>query len=337
MTRVAVLGATGYTALEVMQLLLRHPDVEITALTTRSDERLHVSKVHPRLSGRLDLTLENLSVEEIALRADCVFSCLPHTASAQRVPELLDLGCRVIDLSADYRLDSLDVFTRWYAPEHPDPDRLGHVPYGLPEIFREQIRGAQLVANPGCYPTSAIIPLYPLLKAQLIKPNDIIIDSKSGASGAGRSLKPNILYCEVNESFSAYGVGTHRHTPEIEQVLGKGAGVPVHIIFTPHLVPMERGILSTTYSIPSDPDITQEKILETLRDFYAQEQFIRVTDSLPSTSDCRGTNYVNLTARLVNGRVLTISTLDNLIKGASGAAVQNFNLIFGYPENTALM
>ena len=246
MTRVAILGATGYTALETILLLLRHPDVQITALTTRSDENLHVSQVHPQLTGRLDLHLENLTPEQIAERADCVFCCLPHKASAERIPALLALGCKVIDLSADYRLDSPEVFEKWYGVKHPDPDRLGHVPYGFPELFRREIVGAQLVANPGCYPQTAFAALAPLLARKMIRPNGIIIDSKSGASGAGKSLKPHLLYCELNEGFSAYGVGVHRHQPEIEQVLGKIAGEPVDVIFTPHLVPMERGISRIT-------------------------------------------------------------------------------------------
>ena len=182
MTRVAILGATGYTALETILLLLRHPHVKITALTTRSDENLHVSQVHPQLMGRLDLHLENLTPEQIGERADCVFCCLPHKASAERIPALLAQGCRVIDLSADYRLDSPEVFEKWYGVAHPDPERLGKVPYGLPELFREQIRGAQLVANPGCYPQTAICALAPLLAKKMIRPNGIIVDSKSGAS-----------------------------------------------------------------------------------------------------------------------------------------------------------
>ncbi|MDO4582783.1 MAG: N-acetyl-gamma-glutamyl-phosphate reductase [Planctomycetia bacterium] len=336
MVRVAVMGATGYTALETILLLLRHPEVEITALTTRSEERPHVSQIHPQLAGRLDLCLENLSLEEIAQRSDCVFSCLPHKASAERIPGLLDAGCKVIDLSADYRLDSPAVFEQWYGVPHPDAARLGKVPYGLPELFREEIVGSPLVANPGCYPTSAIVPLSPLLKKGWIEPFGIIIDSKSGASGAGKSLKPHLLYCELNEGFSAYGVGVHRHTPEIEQILGKMAGGRVEVIFTPHLVPMERGILTTTYSLPVKPR-TQEEILEEMRAFYAGEPFIRIVDNLPNTRDCRHSNFVNVTARIVKDRIVTISCLDNLIKGASGAAVQNFNLLYGFDEKTALL
>jgi N-acetyl-gamma-glutamyl-phosphate reductase len=209
------------------------------------------------------------------------------------------------------------------------------VVYGLPELFRARIAGARIVANPGCYPTSAILPLLPLLKAGLIEPQDLIIDSKSGVSGAGRTPKLTTHYPECNESVSAYNIGRHRHTPEIEQVLGVGAGGPVEVIFTPQLVPMDRGILTTAYARPTAP-VAEEKVLQLLADFYADEPFVRVVEHLPATKDSAYTNYCDITARVVRGRVLTISCLDNLIKGAAGAAVQNFNLMYGYAETTAL-
>ena len=226
MTRIAVLGATGYTALELITILLRHPEAELTALTTRKEDRPHVASVHPSLAGRVDLVLENLSPEEVAERADCVFSCLPHAASASVIPAYLDAGCKVVDFSADYRLDDPAVFSQWYAVEHPDPARLPTTVYGLPELFREGIIGADLVANPGCYPTSAILALAPLYQANLITPATVIVDSKSGVSGAGRTPKPTTHFPECNESFSAYNLGKHRHTPEIELILGKSAKAP---------------------------------------------------------------------------------------------------------------
>jgi N-acetyl-gamma-glutamyl-phosphate reductase len=209
------------------------------------------------------------------------------------------------------------------------------VPYGLPELFREEIRDAPLVANPGCYPTSAILALAPLLKAGLIEPQGIIVDSKSGVSGAGRTPRLVSHYPECNESIAAYNVGRHRHTPEIDQLLSTAAGAPVEVLFTPHLVPMDRGILTTTYSQPKG-EASEEKVLDTLGEFYADEPFVRVVDRLPGTKDTMGTNFCHVTARVARGRVLTISCLDNLIKGASGAAVQNFNLMFGHPETTAM-
>ena len=335
MTRVAILGAAGYTALELIKILLRHPEAEIVAVTDLQEGQPHVAMIHPSLSGRLDLCVEKLSPAEVSAKADCVFGCLPHGVSASLVPLFLDGGTRVVDFSADYRLNDPEVFATWYNQKHADPGRLGKVVYGLPELFRDQILGARLVANPGCYPTSAILALAPLLKARLIEPRGIVVDSKSGVTGAGRTPKLISHYPECNESICAYNVGRHRHTPEIDQILTTVAGAPVEVIFSPHLVPMDRGILTTTYSQPA-VDLDEEQVLDTLRAFYAQEPFVRVVDHLPATKDTVGTNFCHVTARVVRGRVLTISCLDNLIKGASGAAVQNFNLMYGYPETTAM-
>jgi N-acetyl-gamma-glutamyl-phosphate reductase len=336
MTRVAILGATGYSALELIKLLLRHPEVEITAVTSRQEGNPPIAMVHPSLAGRTDLRCEDLGPEVVASRAECVFCCLPHGVTTAAVPPLLAGGAKVIDLSADYRLKSPEVYAEWYGEKHGDPARLAEAVYGLPELFRDAIRPARLVANPGCYPTSAVLALAPLLKAGAIEEDDILIDSKSGVSGAGRTPKLTTLFPECNESVSAYNVGRHRHTPEIEQVLQSATGREAHVIFTPHLVPMDRGILSTTYSRPAT-GMTEQRLLETLRAFYADEPFVRVVEHLPGTKDSSGTNYCDITVRLVRGRVLTISCLDNLIKGASGAAVQNFNLLYGYPEAAALL
>lgn len=336
MIRVAILGATGYTALELIKLLLRHPEVEITTLTSRSEGNPHVASVHPQLGRRLDLKLEDLSPTVVASRADCVFSCLPHGVTASVMPELLATGVRVVDFSADYRLNDPETFAHWYGEKHHDPGRLGNVVYGLPEFFREKIRDAQLVANPGCYPTSCILALAPLVKAGLIEATDIICDSKSGVSGAGRTPKLTTHFPECNESLSAYNVGRHRHTPEVEQIIGRATGKTVSVIFTPHLVPMDRGILTTAYSVPTQ-ELTEQRVFEAWRDCYADEPFVRLVEHLPGTKDTVNTNYCDMTARVVRGRLLTISVLDNLIKGASGAAVQNFNLMFGFPETTALL
>ncbi len=250
MTRVAILGATGYSALELIKLLLRHPQAEITTLTSRQEGNPSIGSIHPSLYGRIDLACEDLGPVAVAARADYVFSCLPHGVTATLVPQLLRAGVRVIDFSADYRLDSAESYENWYGEKHADPQRLGRTVYGLPEWFREQIRDADLVANPGCYPTSAILALAPLLAAGLIESDGIIVDSKSGVSGAGRTPKLTTLFPECNESLSAYNVGRHRHTPEIEQILGRASGHAPAIIFTPHLVPMDRGILSTCYAQP---------------------------------------------------------------------------------------
>jgi len=336
MKRVAILGATGYTALELIKILLRHPEVEITTVTSRQEGNPPISSVHPSLVDQLDLNLENLEVAQVSSRADCVFSCLPHGASASSVVELLNAGCRVIDFSADYRLNDVATYEQWYGVRHPDPDRVSKTAYGLPEWFREDIVDAQLVANPGCYPTSAILALAPLLKAKLIEPEDIIVDSKTGVSGGGRNPKLTFHYPECNESISAYNVGRHRHGPEIEQILGNASVSSPEVIFTPHLVPMDRGILSTCYSRPANP-VTEEDVLEVLASTYANEPFVRVVEHLPGTKDVSGTNFCDITARVVKGRVLTISCVDNLIKGASGAAVQNFNVMYGLDETMSLL
>jgi len=334
MTRVAIIGAAGYTALELIRILLRHPDAEITCIGDQLENQPHVAAIHPSLAGRLDLRLERLSPAEVAARADCVFACLPHGVSSSLVPRLLVGKTRVIDFSADYRLNTTAVFENWYNQKHPDPDRVGKVPYGLPELFRDEIREAPLVANPGCFPTSAVLPLAPLLKAGLIRAEGLILDSKTGVSGAGRTPKLTTHYPECNESFSAYNLGRHRHTPEIEQILSVAAGKPVEVIFSPHLVPMDRGIFTTAYAVPA-AEASEETLFDALREFYATEPFVRVVDHLPGTKDSAGTNFCDVTVRVVRDRVVAISCIDNLVKGASGAAVQNFNLMYGYPETTA--
>lgn len=336
MIRVAILGATGYTARELIGLLLRHPEVEITALTTRQEEGPHLSEVHPMFQGRLDLRLENLSVSEIAQRADCVFGCLPHAASAAVVSEILEAGCRVVDFSADYRLDDPQTYSKWYGVEHPDPDRMPKTVYGLPELFRESIVGANLVANPGCYPTAAILALAPLLKLGFLEPKGIVIDAKSGVSGAGRSPKPHLHFPEANENLAPYGVGTHRHTPEIDLILSRWAQVETDVIFTPHLIPMDRGELITAYAdVTSDQG--ESELLEGLVKYYEKEPFVRVGETLPTTKTVAHSNFCDVTVRRVGKKAIVIGAIDNLIKGASGAAVQNFNLMYGLEETLALL
>lgn len=335
MIRVAIQGATGYTALELIRILLRHPQARITAVTSRS-ETSPIGEVHASLHGRLDLKLSNPSAEELADVAEVCFSCLPHVASMEIVPRLLATGMKVIDLSADYRLKDPGVYEQWYGHVHTDPTRLGSTVYGLPELFGSEIQKCQMVANPGCYTSTSILALAPLLCEKLIEPTGIIIDAKSGVSGAGRTPKQNLLYAECNESISAYSVGNHRHTPEIEQVLSDASGLRVEVIFTPHLTPMDRGILATIYATPTRK-VTQADLLATMRAYYAGKPFVRVVDHLPRTKDTAYTNYCDITARIVRGKVLVLATLDNLIKGAAGVAVQNFNLMSGLDETTALI
>lgn len=335
MTRVAIIGATGYTALELLKILLRHPQAKVVALTSRT-ETGHVRDVHPALTGRLDLRLENLTAAQLAERADVAFCCLPHVASMEMVPSLLDAGLKVIDLSADYRLRDPAVYEQWYGHAHTDTGRLATSVYGLPEIFGDRIPGKKLIANPGCYTSTAILALAPLLARKLIRPTGIIIDGMSGVSGAGRAPKLMTLFPECNESVQAYSVGNHRHTPEIEQALSDVAGEAVEVIFTPHLMPMDRGIHATIYAEP-EMQLSEGDLLSAMRGYYEGRPFVRVVDHLPRTKDVSGTNYFDVTARVVRGKVLVLATLDNLIKGAAGVAVQNFNLVCGYAEETGLV
>jgi N-acetyl-gamma-glutamyl-phosphate reductase len=336
MIRVGILGATGYTALELIKILLRHPDVEITTLTSRQEGNPHVAAIHPQLTGRLDLHLEESPPETVAARCDCVFSCLPHAASASLIMKMLESDVRVIDFSADYRLRDAETYEQWYGSKHPDPNRLGKVVYGLPELFRDQIPGAQLVANPGCYTSTSILALAPFLKKGIIETDDIIVDAKGGVSGAGRSPKLTTLYPECNESITAYSVGRHRHTPEIDQILKLATDCDVQVLFTPHLVPMDRGILCTIYARPIGQR-GEDDWLDIARDFYEQSPFVRVIGHLPATKDVAGSNYFDMTVRVSRGRAIILACTDNLIKGASGVAVQNFNLMHGFDETTALL
>ena len=336
MIKVAVLGATGYTALEAIKLLLRHPEVTLVAATSRQKENTPLSSVHPSLVGRTDLLLENVAAESLGERADCIFGCLPHCASAEILPRLLATDTKVIDFSADYRLDDAETYQEWYDHDHPDKERLGSTAYGIPELFRDEIAKAQLVANPGCYARSAILPIAPLIKANCVELDDIIVDSKSGVSGAGRNPKLMTHFPECNESIVPYNVGRHRHTPEIEQIINRFTHSRPRIIFTPQLTPMDRGILSTIYLRPKQ-SMSEADVLSILDTFYKEDPFIRIVDHLPGTKDTAGSNFCDITVRVVGDRILLISCLDNLVKGAAGAAVQNFNVLFGLPETMGLL
>jgi N-acetyl-gamma-glutamyl-phosphate reductase len=327
--RAGILGATGYTAVELLKILLRHPLVEVVLATSRQDHGKPLAEVHPTLAGRTNLRLGPFEATAATAACDVVFSCLPHAASASSVRPLVDAGIHVIDFSADYRLNDVATYHTWYGGKHPDPTRVGHVPYGLPELFADQIAHAKLVANPGCFPTSAILPLAPLILHEQIRPQGIIVDSKSGLTGAGRSPKLATMYAECNESIAAYAVGTHRHGPEIRQILSRRTGVDTDVLFVPHLVPMDRGILSTIYAQPMNGS-SAKQVLECWREFYKDAPFIRVVDHLPATKFTSGTNYCDMTARDVEGTLVLISAIDNLMKGASGAAVQNLNQVMGW-------
>ena len=339
MLKVAVVGASGYTGVELIRILHNHPEVAVTTVTSEQSAGKKISEVFPSLRDRYDLQLEALEPEKIAAKADIVFTALPHKAAMAVVPTFLEKGCKVIDLSADYRLHDAAEYAAWYEP-HINPELLIHAVYGLPEVRREEIAGADLVANPGCYPTSVILGLMPLLKEGLIDTGSIIADSKSGVSGAGRGAKVDNLYCEVNEGFKAYGVGgVHRHIPEIEQELSLLAGKGVVITFTPHLVPMDRGILSTVYAMPKK-GVTAAQLQSIYEEHYDGEAFVRVLPhgSLPSTGFVRGSNFcdIGLNVDKRTGRIIIVSALDNLVKGASGQAVQNMNIVCDFPETMGL-
>jgi N-acetyl-gamma-glutamyl-phosphate reductase len=334
MIRVAILGGSGYTAVELIKILLRHPQVTIAAVTSRQEE--HIADLHPSLLGRLDLRCFVFDAKRLADEGiQCAFSCLPHGASLEAVPRLLDHGIRVIDLSADYRLRDPNLYAEWYGESHTDVTHLAEAVYGIPELHGDKIAKARLVANPGCYPQTAILGLAPLVAGRHIDLQTIIVDSKSGVSGAGRSPKSHTHFPECNENFSAYSVGRHRHTPEIEQALSDLAGEPVEVIFTPHLVPMDRGIFSTIYALPRR-SLTEEQLTQLYRDYFAECPFIRVRSTLPATKDTAHTNFLDLSVRVVRGRIIVLACEDNLVRGASGVAVQNFNRMYGLDERTGL-
>lgn len=336
MIKVAILGGSGYTAVELIRILLKHPEVEIVAVTSRQEEHPLVSDLHPSLTGLCDLQCEFLDVDALVRRGvQCVFACLPHKASMMTMPTILERGIRVVDLSADYRLRDPNTYAQWYGESHQDLAYLAQAVYGLPEIYGEEIATAQLVANPGCYPQTAILGLAPMVSGGHIDFDSIIIDSKSGVSGAGRTPKLATLFSECNESVSAYSVGQHRHTPEIEQALSDVAGQPIQVVFTPHLMPMNRGIFSTIY-VNLQRAVDEKQLLEMYRDYFAQSPFVRVMSHLPATKDCSGTNFLDLSVRVVGERAIILACEDNLVRGASGVAVQNFNRMYQFPETTAL-
>ncbi|MDD4169895.1 MAG: N-acetyl-gamma-glutamyl-phosphate reductase [Desulfotomaculaceae bacterium] len=337
--KVGVVGATGYTGSELVKILSQHPEVEVVSLITQNYAGIPFWEVYPHLYQYNQMVCEKLDLPVLLDAADVIFIALPHGHAMPIALEAARQGKKVIDLGADFRLNDYTVYEQWYKVEHTAKELLGEAVYGLPELNRERIKGAKLVANPGCYPTSALLALAPLLSRKLIDSGSIIIDSKSGVSGAGRGLSLGIHFCEVNENFKAYNVGIHRHTPEIEQELGKLAGDTVTVSFTPHLLPITRGILSTIYARLITP-VEEDEVLEYYRQYYQEEKFVRVLPGglLPQTKWTAGTNHCDLGVTIDprTGRVVVVSAIDNVVKGASGQAVQNMNIICGLPEDTAL-
>ena len=339
MIKAAVLGATGYAGIELVRLLTSHPEVSIEILGSHTFAGQKISDVYKNFNHVLEKECEELDLDKVGA-CDVAFTALPHGASKSVIPSLLEKGLKVIDLSGDYRYDDVAVYEKWYGEKHSSPELLKESVYGLPELHRDKIKNARLIANPGCYPTCSFLSIYPLAKAGLIDMKSVIVDAKSGTSGAGRGAKVANLYCEVNESIKAYGVATHRHTPEIEEQLSYASGQEAVINFTPHLVPMNRGILVTAYA-NLVKDVTEEEIRKIYEDAYKDEQFVRFLNAgvCPETRWVEGSNYVDVNVKVDERthRVIMMGAMDNLVKGAAGQAVQNMNLIFGLPETEGLL
>jgi len=334
--KVGIVGATGYTGSELVRLLSQHPDVIIEVITSKSKAGKRFSEIHRQFEGIADMELKTMD-ELDNYDLDLVFLALPHGISMDFIKEKGYKKFKVIDLSGDFRLGSAEVYEHWYKKKHASKKDIKKAVFGMPELFRDKIRNARLVANPGCYPTSAILALAPLMKNELIETDNIIVDSKSGVSGAGATAKQTTHFPEVFGNFSAYGLLNHRHTPEIMQTLKLYTGQEAEVLFTPHLLPIDRGILTTTYSKPKKA-LNKDMVQETFLRFYEKEHFVRVVDNPPSVKNVRGSNFCDVFATYDERtqRVLTVSTIDNLVKGAAGQAVQNMNLMFGLIERTGL-
>jgi N-acetyl-gamma-glutamyl-phosphate reductase len=351
MKKVAIVGASGYSGEELVRLLLHHPHVDLVAVTSRQYAGQTVAQIFPRFGSNpksRNLRFTEPNAELLAKQADIVFLALPHGVASEYAIPLVEAGCVVIDLSADFRLSSPEVYKDFYTHDHPAPELLKKAVYGLPEIYRDAIRSSLLVASPGCYPTSVLLPTLPLIRAGLIKHTGIIADSLSGVSGAGRKAEIDYLFCECNESVRPYGVPKHRHLSEIEEQMTLAAGAPVILQFTPHLVPVNRGILTTLYLAPSahfsnDAEMAKfaEQVAGCYRDAYGKEPFVRLLEgkALPDTKHVVGTNVIEIAWRLDprTGRLIVMSAEDNVIKGASGQAVQSMNIICGFPEASGLI
>ena len=337
-TRVGIVGATGYTGVELLRLLLLHPEVEVTALTSQKYAGVSIDQVFPSLKKRLQLKCEELTVDQVSKKADFIFAAVPHKTAMEIVPLFYRQGKKVVDLSADFRFKDAGIYEKWYQ-KHTSPDLLPESVYGLPELHREKIRNAKIVGNPGCYPTGALIGLIPLVKKGLISLESIVVDAKSGVSGAGRDVVLESLFCEVNEGAKAYKIFAHRHTPEIEQELTQMVQKEIKVTFVPHLIPMDRGILSTIY-VRLIKKMKTEELLNTFQDEYREEPFIRIypIGKLPNTKDVRSSNFCDIGVMVseADDRAVIVTAIDNLVKGASGEAIQNMNIMLGFPETMGL-
>ncbi len=339
MTRAAIIGATGYAGAELVRILSGHPDVELTAVTSRQYAGVRIDQVYPAFSEVIDLVCEEYSVDRICEQADVVFMALPHQLPMSFVPDFIKRDKKVIDLSADFRFNDAAIYESAYQP-HSAKELLQSAVYGLSEIYTDQIRDADLIGNPGCYPTSVLLPLVPLLKKGILDLSTLVADSKSGVSGAGRSLSLATHYCEVTESFKPYKVAVHRHNPEMDAILSREAQTAISITFVPHLIPMSRGMLTTIYAKPA-VDLAEGDIADCFAAAYAKRPFVRLCpqDRLPNTLNVRGTNYCDIGFKLDerNNRLILVSAIDNVVKGAAGQAVQNMNIMLGLDETAGLL
>lgn len=339
MIKVGIIGSTGYAGGELVRILTAHKDAEIIWYGSRSYIDKKYADVYQNMFQIVDAVCMDDNMDELAEQVDVIFTATPQGLCASLVSEAVLSKVKIIDLSADFRIKDVSVYEEWYGIEHKSPQFIEEAVYGLCEINREDVRKARLVANPGCYTTCSILTAYPLAKEGLIDMSTLIIDAKSGTSGAGRGAKLPNLYCEVNENIKAYGVATHRHTPEIEEQLGYAAGEDVVLNFTPHLVPMNRGILATEYA-KLLKDVTYEEVRAVYDKYYADEKFVRILDEgvCPETKWVEGSNYVDVNFKIDNrtGRIIMMGAIDNLVKGAAGQAVQNMNLMFGLKESEGL-
>jgi N-acetyl-gamma-glutamyl-phosphate reductase len=335
MIRVAIIGASGYTGAESIEIILRHNEAKLVYLSALPEECGAVEEVFPRLAGRCNLQIEPLDIDKLSGLADVALCCLPHKVSMGFVPKLLKAGLKVVDFSADYRIKSTEVYEKFYQVKHTDIANLKRAVYGLPELFREQIKDADLVANPGCFPTGALLAIIPLLKEGLVEINSIIVNAVTGISGAGRNPSSKFHFPNMNENIFAYGIGTHRHMPEMEQIAGEIVGSDVQILFQPHAGPFDRGILSTVYCQPKKK-VADEQLTKLYKDFYAGEPFVQICSDAPAVKSVAGTNYCHIFVACVKGKIVVFSAIDNLVKGASGQAIQNMNIIFGLEETLGL-
>ena len=339
-TKIGIVGASGYGGVQLVRLLLEHPQVEIVYLGGDSSAGKQYGSLYPHLGHCVDLNVEKIDLDEVAARCEVVFLGLPNGLACDLAPTLIEKGCKVLDLSADYRFKNLATYTDWYKKERKDLQTASSAVYGLPELHRQQIKQSQLIGCPGCYPTASLLALSPLLKNGLIDPTTVIIDAKSGTSGGGRQAKTNMLLSEADNSLGAYGVASHRHTPEIEQICSTLARQEVTVQFTPHLIPMVRGILSTVYATLRDPGLVREDLITIYNAFYRSSPFVKVLPSgiYPQTKWACGTNlaYIGIQVDSRTGRVIVLSAIDNLIKGQAGQAVQCMNLMMGWNEDLGL-